>query len=217
MELPASEVSSAIRNPETPEWLRRLQDKLSTNTPGRVFLRRAIDAILELTELSDDYLATAAAAPNNFWVLVRALEAPAAMKTLAAVDPLAPAHMRGLEAKHRLVEQGGGALTAAQAARALGLSRQAVDKRRLAGRLLALALGRRGYVYPAWQFTPSGTVKGLEEILGALREHDPWMQAAFFLNRNSRLGDRTPVDMLRAGRLEEAMAAAHAYGEHGAA
>jgi len=215
MEMP--EGYSAIGESETPEWLRRLQDKLATNTPGRVFLMRAIDAILELTELSDDCLATAAAAPNNFWVLLRALEAPAAMKTLAAVDPLAPAHLRGLEAKHRLVQQGGGVLTAAQAARALRLSRQAVDKRRLAGKLLALALGRRGYVYPAWQFTPRGTVQGLEGILGALREHDPWMQAAFFLNRNSRLGDRTPVEMLSAGRLEEARAAAHAYGEHGAA
>lgn len=209
------EVPAWPQNPESP-WLQRVQEKLSANTRSKVFLIRAIDAVLELAELSEDSLAAAAVAPNNFWVLLRALEAPDALRVLQAVDPLASAHLRGLEAKHRLVEQGGGALTAQKAAEALGLSRQAVDKRRLRGALLALSLGRRGYLYPAWQFTSSGTLNGLEDVLSALAEHDPWMQAAFFLNRNSRLENKTPLEMLRRGRPDEAVAAARLYGQHGA-
>ena len=53
------------------------------------------------------------------------------------------------------------------------------------------------YVYPSWQVTDGGTLKGLEEVLTDLKEHDSWMQIQFMLQPNSRLNDRTPLELLR--------------------
>ena len=54
-----------------------------------------------------------------------------------------------------------GTFTATQIGQALGISRQAVDKRRKHGSLIGLDLGRRGFAYPAWQVGPRGTLDGL--------------------------------------------------------
>jgi hypothetical protein len=43
------------------------------------------------------------------------------------------------------------------------------------------------------------------------------MQAAFFVGKNSRLDDQTPIEMLKAGELARVLGAAQVYGEHGAA
>jgi hypothetical protein len=43
------------------------------------------------------------------------------------------------------------------------------------------------------------------------------MQAAFFLGKNPRLNEITPIEALRAGKLEQVLNAAEMYGEHGAA
>src|SRR5580692_5053455 len=46
--------------------------------------------------------------------------------------------------------------------------RQAVEKRRSQGKLVALTTGRHGYRYPVWQFDESGTIPGLQETLSVL-------------------------------------------------
>ena len=53
--------------------------------------------------------------------------------------------LRGLRAKRELIEAEGGVWTVDQVARHLHLTRQAVDKRRRAGRLIGLDVGRRGF------------------------------------------------------------------------
>lgn len=100
----------------------------------------------------------------------------------------------------------------------LGVTQQAVDKRRRAGKLLAVPVGR-GYRYPAWQFDErgrGGVLPGLEEVLESFGVEEPWMRASFFLRRNGRLDDRRPLDVLREGEMEAVKRAARAYGEHGA-
>jgi hypothetical protein len=118
-------------------------------------------------------------------------------------------------ASRRLIDENGGALTATQTGALLGISRQMVDKRRHAGKLLAISTGRHGYRYPAWQFERSGVLSGLEDVLKALASHDGWIQIAFFVSKNERLGG-TPIEALRAGRLNAVLDAAAVYGEHGA-
>ena len=156
-------------------------------------------------------------APSDFAVLLRMLTQPEALAFLAERDPLAPARLRGLAVRERLLAAEGGALTAEEAGQALSVSRQAIDNRRKRGALIGVQLGRRGYRYPAWQFTADGVLVGLRDVLAALDVDSPWVQLAFLLNDNAWLGDRRPLDALRAGEIDAVVAAARQYGEQSAA
>src|SRR5260370_17530275 len=123
---------------------------------------------------------------------------------------------RGIKRKKQMLEASGGALTSEQVAEVLGISRQAVDKRRSSNQLLALTQGRRGYSYPSFQFDDGKTLKGLEEVLAELSALDPWMQMVFFTNPHERLGGKTPIESLQKGLVEEVKNAAKGYGEQGA-
>ncbi|HYL78550.1 MAG TPA: hypothetical protein VEU96_30440 [Bryobacteraceae bacterium] len=180
-------------------------------------MMRAINAVLQFAELSEDSVVRATAAPTDLSVLLTALSSGELLNDLRSVEPLAPAFLRGIEAQRRLLDASGGTLTAQEAGEVLGISRQAVEKRRKAHTLIGLTTGRHGYRYPAWQFTNSGVLPGLEDVLKALEPNDEWMQAAFFLGKNPRLGDRTPVEMLEGGEVTRVLDAAQVYGEHGAA
>jgi hypothetical protein len=98
----------------------------------------------------------------------------------------------------------------------LSISRQAVDKRRAANQLLALTQGRRGYRYPSFQFEDGKTISGLEEVLGELKDLDPWMQMVFFTSPHERLERKTPLEELKEGSVSEVKAVASGYGEQGA-
>jgi len=184
----------------------------------RTLMMRAINAVLKFAELSEDSVVRATAAPTDLSVLLRALSSGELLDDLKSVEPLAPAFIRGIKAERRLLDENGGTLTEEQVAEVLGISRQAVEKRRRAHTLIALTTGRHGYRYPVWQFTKSGkALPGLDDVLRALGPHDEWMQAAFFVGKNPRLGDRTPIEILKAGEISRVVEAAEVYGEHGAA
>lgn len=187
--------------------------------PARApFVARALQALARLaTQLDEAALGEAAGAPSDLDALLRAMAQPEAERVLAADDPLAPARLRGLQAREWLLQAEGGILGATDVAALLHISRQAVDKRRRAGTLLAMSLGRHGYAYPAWQFVETGTLSGLAQVLAVLHDADPWMQLAFFLNGNARLEGQTPLAALREGRRAEVLHAAALYAEHGAA
>jgi hypothetical protein len=202
---------------EIPEWLEQVRLTVETEAPLlRALLVRAINAVLQFKDLSESAIANATEAPTNLAVLLRALSSPELLEDLRQADPLAPAFIRGIEATRRLINDNGGALTAAQAAAHLGITRQMVDKRRHAGRLLAISTGRHGYRYPVWQFDDSGVLPGLEDVFKVLAPHDSWMQVIFFVSRNERLGGKTPIQSLKAGELNLVLDAAAVYGEHGA-
>jgi hypothetical protein len=152
--------------------------------------------------------------PQRLRVLLELL----ADQELLASDPLAKARLRGVLAMRELLSADGGAFTASDVAELLAITRQAVDKRRKAGQLLAVELPKRGLLYPAWQFGDTGaTLPGFVEVLAVLAQHDPWAQARFFVTGHHRLKGKRPLDLLREGELEPVLAAAHAFGEHGAA
>jgi len=133
-----------------------------------------------------------------------------------ARDPLLKARVRAVLAQRELLDADGGTLSAAEIAEVLGITRQAVDKRRNAGQLLALEAAKRGYLYPAWQLGDRGLLEGFPEVLAVLAA-PPWAAARFFLSGNHRLGGRRPIDVLRKGHVEAVLAAAEMFGEHGAA
>jgi hypothetical protein len=66
-----------------------------------------------------------------------------------------------------------------------------------------------------WQFQESQTLKGIETVLKSFQVKDPWMQTAWMLGSNVRLGQR-PLDVLRSGQIEPVKQAALLYGDQGA-
>jgi hypothetical protein len=182
----------------------------------RIFLTRMLNATAWLVrELDAPALSEAAAQRTDYSVLLRALEAPEIVESLASDDPLAEARLSGLRSKAFLAQAEGGTLSAEETANVLGLTRQGVDRRRRAGRLLALTLGRRGYRYPIWQFADQGMLPGMEETLAALDSFGEWSQVSWFINPNMDLDGRSPLSLLREGRVEPVVRAAHRYGEMG--
>ena len=130
-------------------------------------------------------------------------------------DPMIDAKLRGIAARDEILQAEGGTVDVETAAHIMGLSRQAVDRRRRRYTLLGLPVGRRGYRYPLWQFTPSGVVLGLDAVLRHLAEEGPWFSAGWLLRTNSRLGAR-PLDVLKGGNVDAVVQAACAYGAEGA-
>lgn len=186
----------------------------NTNPIREVFFRRSLRAIEELQAIDEQKLTEAVQAPTDFSVLVSALTSEEALAMIRNRDPLAGARLRGVEAKRRLLESEGPALTSAEAAKLLKISRQAVDKRRRENKLLGLELGKKGYHYPSWQFG----LRNLEKVLTALGDRDEWEKLSFFLNPSGILGDRTPLTVLQESKddLADVINAAASYGEHGA-
>jgi len=191
---------------------------MGTNPGCAVFLTRGLRALTRLAAaMPAAALTEAAAADTDYAVLVAALETPVALEEFQRHDPLAELRLRGLEARQRLLAAQGGSLRGEDAAHLLGVSRQAVDKRRRAARLLGIRVGPHRYAYPSWQFSEDGVLPGLEEVLHDLRHHDPWMQLAFMVNGNLCLEGRVPLEELRRGHVAAVQRAARLYGEQGGA
>ncbi len=184
----------------------------------RVFLERGIRGLVSLTlSMESNAVEAAVAETNDLEVLIRGLESKAGLRLARRIDPLAAARVRGLQMKRELLERAGGTLQPREVAELLGMSRQAVGKRRRAGKLIAVQTGRRGYEYPACQFEDTGAIDNLEEVLGAFADDiDAWMQLAFLINPNESLGGESPLDLLRRGELGAVARAARTHGEHGA-
>ncbi len=144
--------------------------------------------------------------------LVEVLGRPEVLSDLRRQDPLAAARLRGLRAKKQLLEAEGGVVSGRELAQAFGITRQAVDKRRLTGKLIGIDLGKRGYAYPVWQIG----LDGMDAVLAELGEVDPWTQALFMLSANNWLNGESPLAMLRQGELDEVLNAARLYGEQAA-
>lgn len=197
--------------------LTRVIDSLS-RTEHPVFFSRAFNALSSITnELSSQSVEELTASPTDFELLVNALSAASIAAESSDGDPLIRAKLRGIEHRKRILEKLGGTLSAEQVSELIGISRQAVDRRRSQNQLIGLTQGKRGYAYPAFQFEDGKTLDGLKKVLDALSGHDPWMQSIFFANGNDRLNGRTPLDALRQGKTEGVVRAAEAYGEQGAA
>jgi hypothetical protein len=144
---------------------------------------------------------------------IAALTAPELLAELVPTDPLASARLRGMKVKQELLYCDGQPLRSEEVAQLLGISRQAVDKRRNKRQLLAVALGRRGYFYPLWQFRDGNILTGLDRVLAALAEFDSWTQLMFMKTGDLRLNDRTPFECLIAGDIDSVVNAAACYGE----
>lgn len=149
---------------------------------------------------------------NAFEKLVSVLTAKEALDKLAPSDPLAAARLKGMRLKLDLLYRDGQPLKSEEVASLLHVTRQAADKRRRNGQLLAVSLGRRGYLYPVWQFHEGRVLAGLDRVLAELKEYDPWTQLMFLVSGDLRLDGATPLERLKAGDVDSVVWAASCYG-----
>lgn len=123
---------------------------------------------------------------------------------------------RGLLARERLTQAEGGSISAPEVAQVLGLTRQGVDYQRRAGLLIAWRTSEGRWHYPVWQFSAHGMLRGIRECLEALETDREWSAMVFFLSRRDSLGGKRPLDLLKEGKLAEAVGAAKRHLRHGA-
>ncbi|MGH2363223.1 MAG: hypothetical protein ACRDHX_01055 [Chloroflexota bacterium] len=205
------EASADIQEP----LLRLLSIQDATMRPVVARALRAIDAIMRGVPHGAALEAVGKASDiGSLVTLLQATNAP-----LLDDQPFARALLRGVVARDELLTAEGGVITADAVKDVLHLtSRQAVDNRRKAGRLLAVEAGRRGFLFPVWQFSANdGMLRGFEATLGELREAglDPWMSLIFFLGALPGLGGRTPLQALRDGDTDRVRKVAASAGEQG--
>ena len=185
-------------------------------------LARMISALSELVaEAPMEVLQRAAEAPSGAGSAASLVaHLSAASPRLAAADPEAAAVARAAEFKQSLLESVP-TYSTAQVATLLGISTEAVRKRRVAGKLLAVPLAS-DWRFPAWQFaSPSsasrhGTIPGLERVLAALPIQNPWAQLDLLTARLDGYEARNIVGLLEAGAVDDAARIVAAYGDHGA-
>jgi hypothetical protein len=185
---------------------------------AQAFLKRSVKMLERVSSsASSEALKSALSSPTDVGGVASLLSDLAPLGVdLSAVDPFLEAMARGAAIKRELLTGGGGGLTSSQVARALSITRQAVDKRRSRRALLAVPNGSGEYVYPACQFTSDGVINGLEEVLRAFRIRSPWTQLSVLLASAPALGGKTLLEALKSGALEKAIAIAASFGEQAA-
>jgi hypothetical protein len=124
---------------------------------------------------------------------------------------------RGLVARRELENAEGGSYSSEKVAELLGYKhRQGVDYQREQKNLVAWKSAVNKWRYPVWQFQDQKPLPGIKECLRALDSSDGWAQIIFFLSPRCSTDNKRPLDLLRKSQVEEAVAAAHRHGEHGA-
>ncbi len=97
------------------------------------------------------------------------------------------------------------------------ISRQAVHNRVRTGSLLAVPGPSNRATYPVVQFMPDGRpVEGLKEVREALDTESAWMVLNFLVNPEPKLRGKKPIDLLKAGRIDEVVEAARRVAVQGA-
>ncbi len=200
--------STALLAPPPPES--------TATTPAETFDERATRGLTQLASLleTEDF-ARLTASPTDLVMLYRALSEESVLDAVAREHPDVIDHWRWAQMRKRLLEAEGGVLGAQAFADRLDITRQAVNRRRTAGKLISLELARHGYRYPTWQLDDKGVLDGIPQALAAFDDIDDWTRFAWFLNANILLDDRRPLDLLREGDPQPVIEAASRYGQHG--
>ncbi len=132
-------------------------------------------------------------------------------------DARALALLRGRKIAEADLRAAGGAYDLEQVRTVLqGVSRQRVDKQVREGSLLAIPGPSNRRHYPTVQFQADGTVvKGLKAVRAALQTQNPWAVLNFLVQPDDRLNGRKPIEMLKAGKVEDVVDAARSMGQQG--
>ncbi|MFW2545473.1 helix-turn-helix domain-containing protein [Primorskyibacter sp. 2E107] len=160
---------------------------------------RTVDRMV--STMPKDLILSTLAAPSDFGALARVMSDPRISEPSLQTDPLAGAVGRSIAHRRTLMEMAGEMLSSAQVADLLGITRQAIDKRRNAHKLLAVRVAS-DWVYPAFQFGKEDVLTGIEEVLQAHAGDDPWVILDILLAPDEALGDRSLLQAIQQGDAE---------------
>jgi len=181
-------------------------------------LTRGLEALEEIeAQLDENQIAGILANSSDRDILIDLLEQAPPSDIDSGNDALRNARLRGNQMREQILLAEGGYLSAEQVGKHLHITRQAVDRRRSKGQLLALPIGAKAYAYPQWQFDESGVLPGFVETLASFTLPGPWTRAAFLLSPNRLLNGARPLDELRNGNVADVKKAAASYGDQSAA
>lgn len=198
VELPEAYVKYAVTgNPSPDDLLKSVAELVSGDQMHRALLLRYVRAVEKLVQkMPNDLIMSTISAPSDFGALVRALSDPRVSEPSRGIDPLAGAVGRSIDHRDRLRQMAGEMLSSSQVEELLGIKRQAIDKRRKAHKLLALRMGS-DWSYPALQFDGGEVLFGLESILNAHAEKDPWVILDILLAPDEALRGRTLLQAMQ--------------------
>ncbi len=164
------------------------------------FLRRAMSALERIAgSASAKTLTDALAASTDVGSLAQLLSRSDVVgSAVVELDPLAPMLARNVEHRQKLLQLAGGALSAEEAGHTLGITRQAVDKRRRTNTLLAVREGS-DWRYPACQFHDGETLPGIADVVRGFASAGPWATLDFLLASDTVLEGCTPLQVLKSG------------------
>lgn len=169
----------------------------------RLRLLSSLERLLDL--VSQSTVSRALSAPTAFDSLALMLDGVLKERPqLALLDRQLASHLELVDARRAVLERAGGTYTTAQAAELLGITPEAVRKRVQRGSLLSYQTPSGEHRLPRAQFTSSGVIEGLSEVLQAMHVREPWMKIQLFL-------DRDVVGALEDGRVDDAVRAAASY------
>jgi len=126
-----------------------------------------------------------------------------------------PAHAGFAAVRDALLDRAGGALTLTEAAKRLGISRQALHKRISAGTALGMMVDDE-IVVPSLQIATRddrpAILGGIGDVTKLFKsaEAGPWMALQFLVDPDPNLG-RDPVESLQEGEIKPVIAAARAH------
>ena len=205
-QLPPVEATALIAlRPMTRDELCRVAQVLNAGgtaelKPARVMLSQR-DAKTIAAGSFDPVDATLIAAP-------RPDPAPGADPEADLEHALPAARARGAALKEELLADPEMLSTAAVAQR-LGMSEEGIRLKRKRHEILGLEFAKRGIRYPSWQLLPNAqllpALPRLFDILGS----DPWRLYRFLLQHHAETGGRRALDVLKRGRSDAVLAAAH--------
>lgn len=144
-------------------------------------------------------------------------DAPSVAESSFQPDLRAQSILRGVEIAEGDLKTAGGTFDLAQVRTLLGgISRQAIDKRTREGSLFAVPGPSNRRRYPTIQFSPDGRlVGGMKEVINALPTQNPWAILNFLVQPDSRLNNRTPISLLKVGKVAKVVDAARRLGRQG--
>lgn len=180
------------------------------------FSRRLHEVVDHLTRTADEAtVADVLSMADPFSGLGLAMQRVATSDAAAVRDPLAPARIRGIAARERLIERAGGLLRLGEVAGRLGVTPQAINGRRARATILAVPMPNGEWVYPACQFAENGLLPGIDEFVRAFSDADPWTRLTVLLAPSARHGGKSALELLRDGNTPDARSIAATYGRQG--